>query len=88
MPEFPNLAKIKAETNKLNNGMAPRTDALGMQVYKYGGYHLYAMLTDVLRRIWQSEEVPPDWRGATMKVLYKTKSGKDGCNNYLSVSCC
>ncbi|XP_014787969.1 uncharacterized protein LOC106881952 [Octopus bimaculoides] len=83
--EVPSLAEIKAAIRKLNNGKAPGMDGLGAEIYKYGGDHLCAMLTDVIQRGWQNEEVPLDWRDATMEILYKSKGGKDVWDNYCGI---
>ncbi|XP_029648579.1 uncharacterized protein LOC115222491 [Octopus sinensis] len=79
--EVLNLAEIGVAIRKLNNGKAPGMDGLGAEIYNYGGKHLCTMSTDVIQRVWYSEVVPRDWCYTILEVLYKSKGGKDFCNN-------
>ena len=43
--------------------------------------HFHAILV----RVWRGEEVPQEWKDATIKVLYK-KSDRSDCNNFRGIS--
>ena len=39
----------------------------------------------ILVRVWRGEEIPQEWKDATIKVLLK-KSNRSDCNNFRGIS--
>ena len=64
------------------NRKAPGADSLPVELLKRDVLrHFHVMLV----RVWRGEEIPQDWKDATIKVLYK-KSDRSDCNNFQGVS--
>ena len=71
------------------NWKAPGADSLPEELLKLDDptrepvvlKHFHAILV----RVWRGEEIPPEWKDATIKVLHK-KSDRSDCNNFRGIS--
>lgn len=52
-------------------------DELFAEEYKYCGEHLCSMLTDVIQKVWQIDEVLPNCRKRIMEVPFNFIRGND-----------
>lgn len=51
------------------------------RIVKNGGKELIQRLWKVISRVWETEEIPEDWKTAMLCPIYKKGDRKD-CNNY------
>ena len=70
------------------NGKASGADSLPVELLKLDDptrepvlKHFHASLV----RVWRGEEIPQEWKDATIKVLHK-KSDRSDCNNFRGIS--
>ena len=71
------------------NWKVPGADSLPVELLKLNDStrepvvlrHFHAVLV----RVWRGEEIPQEWKDATIKVLYK-KSDRSDCNNFREIS--
>ena len=71
------------------NWKAPGADSLPVELLKLDDptrepvvlKHFHA----ILGRVWRGEEIPQEWKDATIKVLHK-KSDRSDCNNFRGIS--
>ena len=71
------------------NWKAPSADSLPVELLKLDGpTRKPVVLKDfhaILVRVWRGEEIPQEWKDATIKVLHK-KSDRSDCNNFRGIS--
>ena len=61
-------------------------DGIPGEIYKAVGPAALETFTDLLISIWEEEELPRDFRDATIVLLYKNKGSRTDCGNYRGIS--
>ena len=64
---------------------APGRCGIPAEVWKYGGEKLQQRLFDLIKEIWDKEQVPQDWKDANITAIFKKGDRKD-CGNYRGIS--
>ena len=85
----PAYAETLQAVRAMANWKAPGADSLPVKLLKRDDAtrepvvlkHFHAILVSV----WRGEEIPQEWKDATIKVLYK-KSDRSDCNNFRGIS--
>ena len=85
----PTYAEPQKAVRAMANWKAPGADSLPVELLKLDDptrepvvlTHFHAHLV----RVWRGEEIPQEWKGATIKVLHK-KSDRSHCNNFRGIS--
>ena len=85
----PTYAETQKTVRAMANGKAPGADSLPVELLKLDDptreplvlKHFHAILVRVRR----GEEIPQEWKDATIKVLHK-KSDRSDCNNFRGIS--
>ena len=85
----PTHVKTLKAVRAMANWKAPGADSLPVELLKLDNptrepvvlKHFHATLV----RVWRGEEIPREWKDATIKVLHK-KSDRSGCNNFQGIS--
>ena len=81
----PTYAETQKAVRAMANWKAPGADSLPVELLKLddpthepvGLKHFHVILV----RVWRGEEIPQEWKDATIKVLHK-KSDRSDCNNF------
>lgn len=82
----PTVGEISSAIQRLNNGKAPGSDAIPSEILKYGGSSITRLVTSLLQNIWETGEVPQDFKNAMVLPMYKNKGDKSCCDNYRGIS--
>ena len=85
----PTYAETLQAVRAVANWKAPGADSLPVELLKLDDpirepvvlKHFRAILV----RVWRGEEIPQEWKDATIKVLHK-KSDRSDCNNFRGIS--
>ena len=82
----PTAAETIKAISQLQAGKAPGPDSIPPEIYKLGGSALIASLTDLFQLCWEKEELPQDFKDASIIHLYKNKGEKSSCDNHRGIS--
>ena len=66
-------------------GKAPGKCEIPAEIWKYGGTEIVSKLHQLILSVWSEENVPQDWKDASIVPIFKKGSRKD-CGNYRGVS--
>ncbi|CAH1266795.1 Hypp3576 [Branchiostoma lanceolatum] len=69
----------------LKNNKAAGLDEISAEMLKHGGETTEEMLTQLMNRCWQDEQVPRDWRDGVIVKLPK-KGDLSDCNNWRGIT--
>nr|VZI41146.1 unnamed protein product [Spirometra erinaceieuropaei] len=83
----PSLRETIRAVQQLSSGKAPGSDAIPAEVFKHGGPRLMDHLTAIFQELWRKDEVPQDFKDATIVHLYKRKGNRQVCDNHAASSC-
>ncbi|BHF68721.1 hypothetical protein SprV_0301176000 [Sparganum proliferum] len=83
---LPSLQETIRAVQQLSSGKAPGSDAIPVEVYKYGGPQLMDHLTALFQEMWRQGEVRQDFKDATIVPLYKRKGNRQVCDNHRGIS--
>lgn len=67
-------------------GNVPSKDGILAKLYKTAGSILTEVLHDIFTSICEIEEMPQDYKNATIVALYKNKGSKEDCGNYRGIA--
>ena len=81
----PTLQEVEREILKLKNFKAPGTDNLPGELFKHGGNALCIEMHELIKRIWNDEELPEEWKTSILCPIYK-KGDKLDCGNYRGIA--
>lgn len=91
-PEIPELSLLPAleevvtAIKQISSGKKSGKDALPPEVFKYGGQKLVKKLHRLFVKIWQTGNVPQDFKDALIQHLYKNKGNRNICDNHRGIS--
>ena len=80
----PNLLEIKEAINQLKNGKAPGPDNIPPEVLKIDAHSSANILHELLKQIWETEEIPKDWKCGHVIKLPK-KGDLSNCKNWRGI---
>ena len=83
---LPTSAETKSAINVMSFNKAPGADSLPAEVFAFGGDHLVETLTKLFRQMWESGNIPQEFRDATIVHLYKNKGDRQSCDNHRGIS--
>ena len=81
----PLLQEVEHEISQLRNFKAPGTDNLPGELFKHGGNALCMEMHELIKHIWNDEELPEEWKTCIICPLYK-KGDKLACSNYRGIA--
>ena len=81
----PSLAEVKDAIKKLKNGKAPGLDNIPPDALKSGGWAMRAWVHRVIRRVWETGEIPADWKKGCIIPFFK-KGDATVCSNYRGIT--
>ena len=82
--EKPTKAEITAAIKKLNSGKAPGPDGIPVEAMKADIESSTNMLYSLFGKIWESEEIPEDWKEGFIVTIPK-KGDISECKNYRGI---
>nr|VZI52007.1 unnamed protein product [Spirometra erinaceieuropaei] len=82
----PSLQETIRAVQQLSSGKAPGSNAIPAEVCKLRGPLLMDRLTALLQEMWRQDEVPQDFKDATIVHLYKRKGNRQVCDNHRGIS--
>ncbi|KAK3760438.1 hypothetical protein RRG08_065165 [Elysia crispata] len=83
---FDSVLNCPASVNNEASGKAPGSDAIPAEVFKAGGPVMIQKLTQLFQSIWRKENVPQQFKDATIVHIYKRKGNRQSCDNYRGLS--
>ena len=83
--EAPTKNEITHALRELQNRRAGGCDGIPPELYKEGGEALIDMLKSLLDDIWDSEQIPDEWRTSVLLPFHK-KGDTQICSNYRGIS--
>ena len=82
----PNAFETMKPMEMLSNGKAPGSDAIPAEVYKDGGDHLVHRMTKLFQQMWNKEQIPQEYKVASIVRLYKRKGNRHICDNHRGIA--
>ena len=71
----PSVSKVHQAIKHMSSNKAPGVDSLPAEVSTYGGMHLTHQLVYLFSLIWCEEQVPQDFKDASIIHLYRYQLG-------------
>ena len=81
----PTIDELRKAIKTAKQGKAAGPDGIPAEIFKHGGDELTQKLLDLFQKIWESETLPADLRGANIVTIFK-KRNKAECGNYRGIS--
>jgi len=69
----------------IKNNKAAETDGIHPELIKYGENKLLNRMYELVRRIWEEERIPEEWKETIIVAIYE-KGEKDSCENYRGIA--
>ena len=82
----PSKKEIDTAITQLSSGKAPGSDSIPAEVYKNGGPITLTKLTKLYQSMWSKEQLPQEFRDATVVHIYKRKGNRQACDNHRGIS--
>lgn len=83
--EEPTISEVQDALNGMKNHKAAGEDGICVELLKKGGEELVNRIWNMVRQIWNKEEMPDEWRRALVCPIHK-KGDKMNCTNYRGIS--
>lgn len=81
----PTLGEMREAIKQTKKNKAAGLDGIPAEVFQEGGDQLIHHLHDIVLKIWETEQMPPDFRDALLVTIFK-KGDKADCGNYRGIS--
>ena len=82
----PTTEEVSKAIKQMSTGKAPGSDAIPAEVYKSGGPTMTNQLTRQFQSMWDKEQLPQEFRDATIVHIYKRKGNRQACDNHRGIS--
>jgi hypothetical protein len=81
----PTLQETLGVIRNLKNNRAPGKDSVTLELMKYGGRKLWNRIHQLVKTIWETEQMPQEWDTTIICPIY-TQGDKLECRNYRGIS--
>ena len=82
----PTEDEVAQAIRRLKGGKAPGLCGITAEMIKASGRYGVQWLTKIIRAVWNSGEIPPDWRKGVILPFYKGKGSRKECKNYRGIT--
>ncbi|XP_072163210.1 uncharacterized protein [Diadema setosum] len=82
----PSEKEVDIAITQLSCGRAPGSDSIPAEVYKKDGPITLIKLTKLYQSMWNKEQLPKEFRDATVVHIYKRKGNRQACDNHRGIS--
>ena len=95
LPEFPPMdhlsqpptfLEVLSAVRTLKNNNSPGSDNIPAELLKQGGYLCTRTLHQYITKVWADENIPQQWRDASIVTIFKNKGDKAICGNHRGIS--
>lgn len=83
--EPPTRLEINEAIKSLRNNKAPGINNLTGELFKAGSQEVQQQMGNILSRIWDTEQIPKEWKMGIICSIYK-KGDKTQCPNYRAIT--
>ena len=83
--DCPTAEEVRHQITLLKRDKAAGPDGLQPALFKEGGEELVTSLTNILRTVWHSEQVPEEWNTSIVIPIFK-KGARSLCENHRGIS--
>ena len=81
----PTISEVKDAIRQLKNNKAAGKDGIGAELIKMGPDKLASSLHRLIVEIWETEQLPEEWKEGVICPIYK-KGDKLDCENYRAIT--
>jgi endonuclease/exonuclease/phosphatase family metal-dependent hydrolase len=81
----PTIEEVKDAIKQLKNNKSAGKDGIGAELIKMGPDKLAKCLHRLIVRIWDTEQLPEEWKDGVISPIYK-KGDKLDCENYRAIT--
>lgn len=81
----PTMEEVEEAIKKLKNGKSPGIDQIPSELLKAGTQPLKEHIHELIRKIWEEENLPKDWKSVIVIPIHK-KGDIWNCDNYRGIS--
>lgn len=81
----PPIEEIREIIKQLKNSKAPGNDRITAEMVKHGGEVLVRRIHEIIKKAWETGEMPEDWTLANICPIHK-KGSRMLCKNYRGIS--
>ena len=82
----PSIEEVSKAIKQMTSGKAPGPDTIPVEVFKTGGETIRSQLTSLFQTMWNQEQLPQEFRDATIVHIYKRKGNRQSCDNHRGIS--
>ena len=86
LSDKPDIDEVQRALAQLRSGKTAGEDEIPAELLKSGGRPLEDALLSIVENIWETEQMPPEFKDALIVPLYKGKGAKQSANNYRGIS--
>lgn len=73
LPDPPTIDEVRAILERIKNGKTPGVDNLYAEYLKYGGERVLHDLHELLKKVWEENHMPADWKQVVVVPIPKVK---------------
>lgn len=84
--EEPSPAETSKAIRLMSSGKAPGSDTIPAEIYKAAGPEALKCLTELFKLMWRNEEIPQEFKDASIIHLFKRKGSRQLCDNHRGIS--
>ena len=78
----PTFLEVLSAVRTLKNNKYPDSDNIPAELLKQGGYLCTRTLHCYITKVWADENIPQQWRDASIVTIFKNKGDKAVCGNH------
>ena len=77
--------EVKNAIERMKKGKAPGCSGLPIDLIKHLGESGVDMVHEILKRVWEDEQMPKEWKKSEIVPIYKQKGDPLECGNFIGI---